>query len=528
MSKNASVIPPRQRVLSDHVKKRNRLLPPILASMGDKHQPFSWTREIAPEAIWIALLVDKYGLRQGADLARGLCLIADKSVSNESAPSFVRFSAFFELSNDQKKYIVENLSRSEYLRISSALYPFQMICPENPLSFLFENSRFDFLPIYKEELSATLQSLYDRLSKLSALTAAASTFVAVIQGKLRMPVEMLKKVESELLAIEGYPDTDAGKAAAGFFRAGAPMLLGEFGNPNPLPTHEMWLEIFWRDIGMIGDCVNRFEIEYEEIGDDRNSQLISGFRNIAKRDLKERLDSWKPDLNNIEPHQVISALLSRQVVLVLEFADAPAIWTPNTAPTLLRVMADVFISLAWICDDPVTRTKQFIEYGLGTIKLDIAQREKSLAEAPDQEDAELLRQIINVQKQWLATQRMEQFVEVNLGSWSGLNTRKMAEEAGYIDFYNYVYQPFSSSVHSNWAHIGQYNATFCDNPSHRPHWIGTVVEFEPDTYWLYLASKYLDKTFRRFDEFSGLKVGEPASFAFVVDTLNSWADQNEA
>jgi len=31
----------------------------------------------------------------------------------------------------------------------------------------------------------------------------------------------------------------------------------------------------------------------------------------------------------------------------------------------------------------------------------------------------------------------------------------MAEEAGCIDFYNYVYSPFSGCVHSMWQHIGQ-------------------------------------------------------------------------
>jgi hypothetical protein len=38
---------------------------------------------------------------------------------------------------------------------------------------------------------------------------------------------------------------------------------------------------------------------------------------------------------------------------------------------------------------------------------------------------------------WLKSQRIPQLLEVNLGSWSGLTVRKMAEEAECLDFYNH-------------------------------------------------------------------------------------------
>ena len=89
---------------------------------------------------------------------------------------------------------------------------------------------------------------------------------------------------------------------------------------------------------------------------------------------------------------------------------------------------------------------------------------------------------------------------MNLGSWSGLNTRKMAEEAGFIDFYNYVYQPFSGVAHSNWAHISMFNTVPCENPAHRSHRAPALVTTEPDPHWLFLAAKYLSKTLDHFDE----------------------------
>lgn len=528
MIKKTSDSPKPRPILSDHVRKRRKLIPPFLASMGDRFQPFNWARDIAPEAIWIALLVGRYGMKEGAKLVSSLCSIADKSVADKPAPSFCRFSAFLELTDNERKVVLDNLSLSEITKITRGLYPLQQVCPGNPLGFLFEKADHSSLKnSIHPKIEQPLQELYDRFSKISALSAAVATYSAILQGKLMMPRELLDKVVGDLEAIPNYPDTDAAKSAAGAFRAGAPALFGQFDYQGQPKSHNDWLEMFWKEIGMTGGCVNRFEIEYEEVPDDPFGQLVVGFRNSAKKELSERLKVWAPNLAEVEPHQVVSALLARQVTIALEIADSPGIWTPNTAPTILRCMADVFVILAWTCGDPINRAKQFIEHGLGAIKLEIAQREKALNEAADQDDAHAIRQIIEVQKSWLDAQRMDQLIEVNLGSWAGLTTRKMAEEAGHLDFYNYVYQPFSNSVHSSWAHIGQFNSTLCANPSHRPHWVGTIVEFEPDMHWLYLTAKYLDKTFREFDQFCGISISAPSSFVHVVESLNSWhSDDN--
>lgn len=509
-------------VLNNHVRKRRKLIPPFLAAMGDTYSPFSWARDISPEAIWISLLVDRYGLKAGASLVVSLCKLAEKIVPDDATPSFCRFSAFLELTTDQKESIVAKLSYSEANKIKKALYPLHRVCPSHPLAFLY---KLDDQALLEKEvhpnINSHLNALYDRFSRESVLSAAVATYAAISQGRLLMPRELLDKTIADLEAIDGYPDTEASKSAAGGFRAGAPANFGQFGYEGPPPTHDEWLKTFWREIGMVGSCVSRYEFEYEDASDDPFDQLVTGLRNKAKRELSDRLDAWKPDLADIEPYEVIGALLARQVVIILEIANAPAIWTPNTAPTILRSMGDVFITLAWICGDASTRSKQFIEHGLGAVKLEIAHREKAIEEKPNKHDANELAEMVKMQKAWLDAQRMDQFIEVNLGNWAGLNTRRMAEEAGCIDFYNYVYQPFSNVVHSSWAHVGQFNATFCNNPSHRQHWIGTIAEFEPDPHWLYLATKYMDKTFRKFDEFSGISVTADSALDHIIDALNS-------
>jgi hypothetical protein len=513
-------------VLGNHVRKRRRLVPPFLAAMGNTYRPFIWARDISPEAIWISLLVDRYGLKAGASLVVSLCNLAEEAVPEDATASFCRFSAFLELTTNQKESVVAKLRFSEAGMIKRALYPLHRVCPGHPLEFLYKPD--DLPPLEKEihpNINSHLSALYDRFSREAVFSAAVATYAAISQGRLRMPRELLDKTISDLEAVESYPDTEASKSAAGSFRAGAPANFGQFGYDGPPPTHDEWLKKFWREIGMVGSCENRYELEYEDVSDDPLDKLVTGLRNKAKRELSDRMDAWKPDLADIEPYEVIGALLARQVIITLEIANAPAIWTPNTAPTILRSMGDVFITLAWICGDASNRSKLFIEHGLGAMKLEIAHRERAIEEEPDKHDADELAEMVEMQKAWLGAQRMDQFIEVNLGNWAGLNTRRMAEEADCIDFYNYVYQPFSNAVHSSWAHVGQFNATFCDNPSHRQHWIGAVVEFEPDPHWLYLATKYLNKTFREFDKFSGVTATADSALDHVIETLNSLYSQ---
>jgi hypothetical protein len=124
---------------------------------------------------------------------------------------------------------------------------------------------------------------------------------------------------------------------------------------------------------------------------------------------------------------------------------SPSSWNGHIAPLLLRAMADVYINFAWVLCDPGDRAKKFILYGLGQAKLELEHRRADLA-SREAKVGELER--IQIQEDWINKQRATFLTDVNVGSWSGISTRTMADEAGCIDFYNYVYTPFSACTHS--------------------------------------------------------------------------------
>ena len=227
--------------------------------------------------------------------------------------------------------------------------------------------------------------------------------------------------------------------------------------------------------------------------------LLRAIDERIRQELRARCEAYKPDFRVPEVFSVVTGLLARQATLAMEFVSAPKLWNSHSAPLFLRAMADVHITLSWILLDPETRARQYIDHGLGQAKLELEHRRIRL-ESADEDSKESLRELIKAQESWINVQKWHFLVEVNVGAWSGKTTRQMADEAGILDFYNYVYTPFSQCAHSTWYHVGRYNSEPSGSPLTRLLWVPSVREFPGDPWNLDLAAKYLDKSFNLFDE----------------------------
>lgn len=180
-------------------------------------------------------------------------------------------------------------------------------------------------------------------------------------------------------------------------------------------------------------------------------------------------------------------------------------------------MVDNYINLAWIFIDPPTRSKKFIEYGLGQQKLMIEHRKKELEKKgvkdPDNDP------VIKGLEDWVNSQRYTFLTTVSVGSWTDIDTRKMAEEAGCLDFYRYAFSPFSSAVHSQWDHVSKYNLAVCANPLHRYHKAPIDPELYIDPDYFYRAAKYVNKAFHLFDQKLSIKIDADSAFEQLIADL---------
>ena len=69
-----------------------------------------------------------------------------------------------------------------------------------------------------------------------------------------------------------------------------------------------------------------------------------------------------------------------------------------------------------------------------------------------------------------------EMVEIELGSWSGKDARKLAHAAGLEDLYRLVFTPASGDLHGSWVSLKSSNLVRCAEPLHRWHRLPTYTE----------------------------------------------------
>jgi hypothetical protein len=246
---------------------------------------------------------------------------------------------------------------------------------------------------------------------------------------------------------------------------------------------------------------------------------------LFSRVSRQTLRLWTVKSDRREIREVVGALLARQTTLFGELAVNPQTWTGHVAPLLLRAMADVYISIAWLLASPEDRCRKFVLFGLGQAKLQLEHHRAEIESHPENPHE---REQIAVLENWIEVQRRTFLTDVPLGNWAGISTRQMAEEADCLDFYNFVYSPFSGCVHSMWQHVGRYNLQACDNPLHGGHFVPTIIDVPLDAHYLYLGAKYLAKTFATFDAAMKIECGADSTFEFLCDTLSKVSKSDES
>lgn len=232
---------------------------------------------------------------------------------------------------------------------------------------------------------------------------------------------------------------------------------------------------------------------------DKIYAFIEAIEKEVYNQLFERCHAYKPDFENPETFSVLTALLARQATLMVEMASSPSILNGHSAPLFLRAMADIHITFSWIIIDQNVRAKKYIEHGLGQAALMIEQRKIELESAPE-DSSQMLSLAIESDEAWVDSQKGIFLVDVNVGSWSGENTRNMAIEAGLKVFYDHIYTPFSQCTHSTWYHVGKYNSRPSDSPLNRMLRNPYIADRSFDIWNLHLAAKYVDETFNSFDK----------------------------
>ena len=499
------------KVLADHTKVGKKFIPPFVAILGPLGE-VRWVNDLVPELVWLALLSNKHGLKAGADLARQLALATIDARGAKPKKWFAVASAYAELDASEQKAVLAKLEEDGALeQIREALSPLLALYPQCPLSFLFTDipqSEDSSL----EEFKQVLASIFDRWDTPGTFVQAMAVYIAFV-------TDMLKVAEGLALAnfpaIEEFPKTEESQRVASSARS----VVSTFYGNSKDDQSAAWISYFWKRGLELDECEFETETGMTDEGVDLKEvmaivdDLVQGLR----AELQARWDAWDLDLTKSYLHDVIGGLMARQVTLATQLAQAPPIWNGHIAPLILRAMADAYITLAWIFQDPEKRADDYVKYGLGQRKLWLEHFKASLVEKGEEEPEK--HPVVKAVTEQLNAERFEHLTEVSVGSWSEQSTRRMAEEAGCLDLYRLAYTPFSTAVHNMWTHVADYNLRRCQNPLHQFHRVPEDPELEPSINYVYRAAKYVAKTFDLFDRETGVSLETPSSFDSFVEAL---------
>lgn len=252
--------------------------------------------------------------------------------------------------------------------------------------------------------------------------------------------------------------------------------------------------------------------------------ILNNYSVILEDELKHRWNNWEIDITKKEIYEVVAGLLTRQIIIMKHLIKSPFMWNPDLGPIILRSLVDNFFNLSWICDDPLDRSRKYIYHGLGVDKLNMENRKKQLEEDGENHVDDPL---VKLSDAWAESQRYRFLTEVDFGSWSGISTRKMAEDSGNLGLYNYIFQPFSSVAHNMWNHIGKYCMKQSSNPFHQLIHIPEIKEYPPMLFVLEIAANYLSRSFERVDKLFPLPEEIRSGYEYFQIEINKLNTEEE-
>ena len=219
-----------------------------------------------------------------------------------------------------------------------------------------------------------------------------------------------------------------------------------------------WSKAFWDESLVKTRCI-RYKRESDQ------PVLDGTVTRQAISQLYSRLeDHWQQTLSTtaIDPKHDAVFGMTFYCLRILEEMMGVAIWNSVLGRLGLRTISEVRINLKFLLDEnkPDLWAK-WREYGAGQAKLNALKFDEYI-DAPKYMDLARIEQIASEDKQ-------ELFVEINLGSWNGLDLRKASEQVDLKNAYDQFYSWTSGYSHGMWGPIRESCFQLCVNPLHRLH-----------------------------------------------------------
>jgi hypothetical protein len=477
--------PKKASVLSDHTRVGKKFFPPAAR--------FGWTEvhyveRILPEIAWMGFFIERLGMERGLEVLENF-LRTCYSIKISGAKFFF-CSAFRAVSEDEWKAIRKSCeSKRIFSEVLDALTPFLHCYPKaNPIEQLFEKGHDAKSPSTSDidRARTVISNLFDRRSQNASVVQAVIPKIEIEIGKYHV-AQNYPFLDFESIITDFDSDHISSLCSHVRMHVNSSFMMYE------TQIGDSWARYFWNH-GKELAPLNAGNVDADDVREAVHPVIKFGvdYEKYAWGVVDAIWAKFPVDIFESEVSEVIGALLAHQCNLAVKVARNPDLWDYHASPLFLRSMTDVYITTAWILKDPLVRAREFIQYGLGQEKLQI-ERLKAAIEKEKPDDTELLQQGIEARQAWIDCQHYSFLQHVDLGSWSGISTRKMAAEADCLDLYDFAYTGWSHGAHGTWNHIGKFDAFPSGDPLHKYILQPANLEHGQQLDVVEKATKYFDK-----------------------------------
>lgn len=433
--------------LHQHKQVGKSLIPPMLTVPGITFQ--SWTNDRLPQMLWACLAISVLPRREALAAFRE---IASIGLRYRDAEGTGDWSLFHSRLPSLPAEILTHITR---------------VITRHPLGYaaLRPLLLFDGLPgrdqwaraLDVQPQDGDCQTLSDAVLKVLDHQSQEATDVRWLSllfkaalGVLHFPVTLKERVEE----LSEYPNKGDMRSVRPFIRA------SEMSFAVLLPSDDRWSKTFWKECLANTVCnpaglPRQLGPEYDQIA---SIKLIQQVHSALLGHWFNTLDTTAVDAK----HDAVFGFGFYGLAVLLEMLVGRN-GSGITGRALLRTLVECRITLAYLRHADATELwDKFRAFGTGQAKLALLKLDEMSENKPSFVSAAVLEQLSN-------EDFFQEYVQIELGHWCGLDLRKMAEVSGTKDDYDKVYGWASTFTHGHWSALRDVCMTHCFNPLHRLH-----------------------------------------------------------